>query len=185
MIISLAGLPGAGKSTVKKLLAEKLGLKSYGMGDLRGKMALERGMTIDEFNALGMTESFTDKDVDGFQEQLGKTEDDFIADGWVSWHFIPHSFKVFLSIDPRIGAERIFNARKNEKDRDDEPLYHSVEETQEILTGRVTQNRARYEKWYQIDYMNMGNYDLVVDTTHLTPEQVVEQILKARPAVSA
>jgi predicted cytidylate kinase len=185
MIISLAGLPGAGKSTVKKLLAERLGLKSYGMGDLRGKMAMERGMTIDEFNALGMTESFTDKDVDGFQEQLGKTEDNFIADGWVSWHFIPHSFKVFLSIDPAVGAARIFNARKNEQDRNDEPMYQSVEETQKTLAGRVAQNQARYEKWYQIDFLNLANYDVVIDTTHLTPEQVVEQILAAAPSISA
>ena len=68
MIISLNGLPGAGKSTVKNIIAQTLNLKSYSMGDIRGKMAIERGMTIDEFNAMGMNESFTDNDVDHYQE---------------------------------------------------------------------------------------------------------------------
>ncbi|MEK9155516.1 MAG: AAA family ATPase [Patescibacteria group bacterium] len=182
MIISLTGLPGAGKSTVKNLLAHTLNLKSYSMGDIRGKMAIERGMTIDEFNALGMNESFTDNDVDHYQEQLGKTEDNFIVDGWMSWHFIPQSFKVFLTIEPRTSAERIFAARQNEKGRDDEPLYQSVEETQHVLDGRVRQNRERYQKWYGVDYLDLAHYDLIVDTTNLTPIEVAERILSAARA---
>ncbi len=40
MIITIAGMPGSGKTTVAKILADKLNLKRYSMGDLRGKMAL-------------------------------------------------------------------------------------------------------------------------------------------------
>jgi predicted cytidylate kinase len=177
MIISLGGLPGAGKSTVKKLLAERCGLRSYSMGDMRGKMALERGMTIDEFNTLGMTESFTDTDVDTYQARLGTTEDHFIIDGWMSWHAIPHSFKVFLTIDPRVAAERIFSARQHESGREDEPLYRTVEETQETLARRIAQNQERYKKWYSVDFLDPSHYDCVIDTTHLTPEEVVAEIL--------
>ena len=52
MIITLAGLPGAGKTTIKNMLAETLEWKSYSMGDMRGKYAQELGITIDEAQAL-------------------------------------------------------------------------------------------------------------------------------------
>ncbi|MBU0540313.1 AAA family ATPase, partial [Patescibacteria group bacterium] len=67
MIITISGVPGSGKTTVAKILAERLGMKFYSMGDLRGKMATERGLTIDELNKLGETEAFTDNDVDTYQ----------------------------------------------------------------------------------------------------------------------
>jgi predicted cytidylate kinase len=176
MIIALSGLAGSGKSTVKNLLAEKLGIKKYSAGDLRGKMALERGMTIDELNTLGMQESFTDKEVDDFQANLGKTEDNFVIDGWLSWHFIPHAKKIFLTVDPTVGAQRIFAARQHETDREDEPEYASLEATQEVLAARTANNSARYQKWYGVDFNDLSHYDLVIDTSHITPAEVVQKI---------
>ncbi len=179
MIIALSGAPGAGKSTVKNLLAERLGLTAYSMGDLRGKMALEQGITIDELNARGMDDITSDRAVDEFQATLGATEDNFIIDGWLSWHFIPHAFKVQLTVDPTIAAERIFAARSKEHGRNDEPLYTSAVETQHILTERVAQNEARYQKWYGISLQNSKNFDLVIDTTHQNAAEVTAAIIAA------
>ncbi len=181
MIIALSGLSGSGKSTIKKLLAEKLGLKSYSMGDLRVKMALDKGITIDELNALGMDDITNDREIDSFQKKLGETDDNFVVDGWLSWFFIPHAFKVKLVIDPAVGAERIFKARSSENGRDDEPIYSSVAETQQILTDRLAQNEARYQKWYGISLQNDGKYDITIDTTHLHPTEVVQAIIAALP----
>ena len=64
MIITISGKPGSGKSTVAKIIAAKLGLNKYSIGDLRGKMALDRGITIDELNEVGEKEDFTDKEAD-------------------------------------------------------------------------------------------------------------------------
>ena len=176
MIITLAGLPGAGKTTVAKLLSQKLNVPSFSMGDLRGRMAQERGLTIDEFNKLGETEDFTDKDVDAYQTKLASESKNFIIDGWLSWHFIPQSFKVFLDVDAREGAKRIFESSKR-NERPDEKKYASVEETQQTITHRVTSTAARYQKYYQVDFLDRSHYDLVVDTTHLMPEEVVQMIL--------
>ncbi|MFA5945635.1 MAG: cytidylate kinase family protein [Patescibacteria group bacterium] len=175
MIITLSGLAGAGKSTVKHLLAERLGMKKYSVGDMRGKMAEARGMTIDEFNKLGETEAFTDKDVDAFQEKLGQTEDNFVIDGWLSWHFIPQSVKIFLSVDPAIGAERVFEDRKNNPNRADEPLYSSVKDAENVIEKRLESNISRYEKWYGVDFQDPSHYDLVIDTSRETPISVVEK----------
>ncbi|MFH1364907.1 MAG: AAA family ATPase, partial [Candidatus Aenigmatarchaeota archaeon] len=89
MIISICGISGSGKSTISKLLAERLGYKHYSIGEIRRKMAVDRGMTLAELNKLGEKEDFTDKEVDKFQEELGKKEDNFVIDGRTSFHFIP------------------------------------------------------------------------------------------------
>lgn len=179
MIITIAGVPGAGKSTVKNHLAEVLNMKAYSMGDMRGQMARDRGLTIDELNALGMDDDFTDREVDTFQQQLGETENNFIIDGWLGWHFIPHSLKLFLNCEPAEAAKRIFADRKGNPNRADEADYQSVEETAQTLRDRLAQTRARYQKWYGVDFLDTRHYDIVIDTTRNTPEQTFQQVLAA------
>ncbi|HBP00062.1 MAG: cytidylate kinase [Candidatus Uhrbacteria bacterium GW2011_GWF2_41_16] len=175
MIITLSGLPGSGKTTIAKLLAERFHMKWYSMGDMRGKMAQDRGLTIDELNALGTKEDFTDKEVDQYQKKLGETEDQFVIDSWMGWYFIPHSLKVFLTVDPDIAAQRIYEERRNDVQKD-EPPYQSPEHAKQILAHRVQNSRERYLKYYGVDYQTPSNYDLIIDTTHLSPEEILSHI---------
>ncbi len=175
MIISICGDPGSGKSTIRKLLAKRLGLKQYSMGDLRGKMALERGLTIDELNKLGESEAWTDNDVDDYQRQLGQKEDNFVIEGRTSYHFIPHSFKIKLAVTYEEGARRIMEGAV----RPDEPKAATIGDKVAQLKERVASDNRRYQKYYGLDVANPKNYDLVVDTTLLTPSQVVDAIIKA------
>ena len=117
MIITIAGLSGSGKSTVAGLVAEKLGYRLYSIGEIRRRMALERGMTLDELNRLGEKHDFTDREVDEYQQRLGKEEDNIVIEGRTGAFFVPHSFKAFLKAGIRERAERIFN---DEKKRDAE-----------------------------------------------------------------
>ena len=178
MIITLSGLPGSGKSTVAKLLAKKLGYRFFSMGDLRGKAALERGLTIDAFNALPEN---TDTIVDDYQKKLGEMEDNLVIDGRISWHFIPTSFKVFLSVDPKVGAERIF-AGKRGVNRADEPEYTDAAHVLKTLASRVASDTERYKKHYGIDFADRSVYDLVIDTSGQSPEETAEAVLAALPA---
>jgi cytidylate kinase len=181
MIITITGMPGSGKTTIAKMLSETLGIPWYSMGDLRGKMAKERGMTIDEFNILGEKEAFTDKEIDTYQKHLGQTKNTFIIDGRLSWYFIPHSFKVFLDIDKQEGAKRIFESSKKDPERMDEKKYLSKEEVLEALQKRIESDKKRYQKYYQVDIMKKEHYDLVVDTTTLSAKEVSQYILQALP----
>ena len=174
MIITISGLPGSGKTTVGKLLAEKLGFKFYSIGDLRGKMAMEQGLTIDELNELGMKEDWTDKEVDEYQKKLGMKEDNFVIESRLGFYFIPHSFKVFLKVNLKTGAERIFR-----DPRPDEKKKGSVEEEIEGIKKRMESDKSRYKKYYGItDFTDERHFDLVIDTTNLTPEEVVERIIE-------
>src|SRR3989339_951321 len=176
MIIAISGLPGSGKSTIGKILAQKLGYKFYSMGDLRGKTALQRGMTIDELNKLGETEEWTDKDIDAYQEKLGKTENNFIVDGRLSFHFIPQSFKIFLDVDPGSGAERVFKHQ-----RPDEAQVATPEELRKMMLKRVGDDDLRYKKYYSVSFRDKSKFDLVVDTTDLTPTQILDRIMRVLP----
>ncbi|MBI2099527.1 cytidylate kinase family protein [Candidatus Uhrbacteria bacterium] len=180
MIITISGLPGAGKTTTARLLAERLGYRYYSMGDLRGKMATERGLTIDELNEKAKSDPTSHTAVDEYQKKLGETEVNFIIDGWMSWRFIPDSFKVFMTIDPDEAALRIFEAKKKDPSRSDEPDYTSVEDAKETITRRVEVTRKQFKDLYGVDFTDPANYDAVIDTTgQASANETVEKILKA------
>jgi len=46
------------------------------------------------------------------------------------------------------------------------------------LKEREESDIMRYKKYYNLDVSDENNYDLVIDTTHLTIEQTVENILE-------
>ncbi len=172
MIITISGKPGSGKSTVGKILANEMGYNFYSVGDLRGKMAMDKGMTIDELNELGKTEAWTDREADEYQTKLGKEEDNFVIDSRLGWYFIPHSIKIFIDVKSYAGTERIFkNQRPDEKKQD------SVEKLEKMLEERMKSDSARYIKYYGVDYQDKKNYDLIVDSSELKPKQVAKKIL--------
>ncbi|RLJ06058.1 MAG: hypothetical protein DRP18_01725 [Candidatus Aenigmatarchaeota archaeon] len=170
MIITISGVPGAGKTTVGKILAKKLGYEFFSMGDIRGRLAKERGLDINQLNKIGEKEDWTDRKTDEYQKKLGK-RNNIVVESRLAYHFIPHSVKIFLEVDPKTGAERVMKT-----ERDDE-RYESIEETMEALEKRMESDRKRYKKYYGIDFPDKSKFDLVIDTTDKTPEQVVNIIL--------
>ena len=174
MIITISGKPGSGKSTVAKNIAKELNLKHYSMGDLRGEIAKKHNLTIDELNKLGEKEDWTDKEVDDYQKELGEKEDNFIVDGWISFYFIPNSIKIFLDINLKEGAKRIFKDQ-----RPDEERKSSIEEVYRMIKKRLDQTSDRYKKYYGVkDFTDKANYDLIIDATKLTIEQVANKVLE-------
>ena len=138
MIVTISGQAGSGKSTVAKLLARALHYRHYSIGDMRRRMATERGLTLAQLNALGEAEAFTDQDVDEFQRKLGEEEDELVIDGRTSWYFIPHSTKVYL--DARLGerAKRVFS-----EERESERFLFVTECKIETPNGEEHANTSR------------------------------------------
>jgi CMP/dCMP kinase len=173
MRITISGMPGSGKSTVVRIIKERLNLKNYyGVGNFRRSEAEKRGLSLAEFNKIGEKEEFTDRETDEWQTKIGKTQDDFIMDGRLSFHFVPNSIKIFLDISPEEGARRIFEA-KREKEK-----YESFEKSLEQWKERVKSDSKRYSKYYGINPYDLKHYDFVLNTTKLSIEEVVEKIIK-------
>jgi len=178
MIISINGLPGAGKSMVIKKVAKKLKWPQYNMGNLRRQTAKKRGLTLSEYNKSGETDSSTDKEVDKIVIKLGKTKNNIIIDSRTAWHFIPESLKIFLTVNKKIGAERIFKELKNKNNRNEDNKLITFNQALKSINSRSKSDIKRYKKYYNIDVFNKKHYDFIVDTTKLNKKQVFDKIYK-------
>lgn len=172
MKITISGKAGSGKSTVAKLLSEKLSLKHYSIGDLMRAMAKERGMVLLELNKLAEKDKSIDFELDNKLKDMGKTKDNFVVDGRLTAFFIPSAdVRVFLDTDDKVRAERILkDKREHEKSKD-------IDEMIEKIIRREESERKRYKKYYGIDYSDKRLYNLVIDTTKMNPNDVVGRII--------
>lgn len=178
MIITISGKPGSGKSTVAKLLAKKLGWKRFSAGDARGEAAQKLGITIDEFNTRANKDYSLHKFADEMTIQLSK-QGNCVMDGWIAWFFLPTSFKVFLDVSSNVAARRIFQEQHRAK-RPDELVYKTIAQAQRTLRKRMNISRAQFISIYgkRVDFLNLKNYDLVLNTSKSTPEKTCKEILK-------
>ncbi len=178
MIITLNGKPGSGKSSIAKALAAELGYQRYYMGQVRRDLAKQQGMTLAELNALGEKEDWTDRQVETEVQRLGRAQDNFIIESRTAWHFIPQSLKIFLDVSLMVGAERIFkHLQKADAERNEAASLTSVRDVERANQERIASDTRRYQKYYGLDVLNPSNYDLWLDTTHLSQTQVYERVL--------
>jgi len=171
MIITLGGTPGSGKSTVGKLLAKKLEYKHYSNGDFMREMAEERKISLLELSKMAEEDRGIDEELDQRQIDLGMNEDDFVIDSRLGYHFIPNSVKVFLDADFEERARRIM------ADTIRKETNVNLESTRENISMREASEKKRYKEYYNQNPWDKKNYDLVVDTTSISPEEVVDKII--------
>ncbi len=175
MIITISGDAGSGKSTVAGLVAKKLRFRHYSVGDFMRQIAKKRKLTLLQVSKLAETDTGIDEELDDMQTELGKTEDRFVLDSRLGWHFIPKSFKVFLKVDIKEAARRIFNDSKRKGVEENKTL----EATEENIRNRKVSELKRYREYYKINPYEEKNYGLIIDTTKLAPEDTAERIIKA------
>ena len=175
-IISLTGMPGAGKSATAKRVAATLGYRHFSTGDLFRSIGAERGLSVSETNIAAETRSEIDKMVDAHSVAIGETEDNVVIDSRLAFHFIPQSFKIFLKLDPKVAASRILK-QLQEEGRINQTAS-SLEEVEADTDLRFKSERKRYTKLYNVDYTDISQFDLVVDTAVHPLEKVTDIIIE-------
>lgn len=177
-IISFNGQEGSGKSTIAKLVAEKLGWPRYYMGQMVRDMAAEKNMTLLEFRKVCDNDPNFDKKVDDHIVKLSEQQDEFVIESRTAWHFIPDSLKIYLKVDPKVAAERIFKALMEENNRGNEDTnLNTVENILESILKRRSEDSERYFSLYGIHQDDEKNYDLIVDTTNLPVDKVFSKVM--------
>lgn len=176
-IITIAGRPGSGKSTTAKAVAATLGFEHFSSGDWFRVLGKKRG--VDVLQALkitGVTEEL-DRLVDAKLRNIGIKGNRMVIDSRTAWHWIPSSFKVFLDLDLEVAARRILN-EMSESRLASEKIHHNPANYAQMLRHRLDVETSRYKAIYNIDPYDMGNYNLVIDTSVNNAEQVVSQVVQ-------
>jgi CMP/dCMP kinase len=144
------------------------------------ELAKERGISIMDLGREAEWDGgVIDAILDDRQKELWIKEDNFIIDGRLAFHFIPHGIKVFLTVTPLEAAHRIFADQTRQGVETHETIEHAVAN---IETRRASEN-DRYMKYYNLHIYDMYLYNIVVDTSNRTPDEVFETVIQSIDAL--
>lgn len=161
MILTIGGLVGAGKTTLARRLAEAHGMSYVSIGEIMRQMAKERNVSLNEFGKLAEKDPSIDKEIDERQRSLAK--DNCIFDSRLSAFLIDSDLKIWLTAPLDVRAERLAK-------REGVP----VEEAMANIKRREGSERKRYKKFYDINLDDLSVYDLVLNTTYFTPDEMLQ-----------
>ena len=175
MIITITGKPCSGKGTVSKLFCKKYNFEYMCTGDMFREFAKQFGYSsVLEFQQNYKNIEEIDNLVDNRTAEIGRTRtnENIVIDSRLAWNFAPNSFKVFIDVSWEEAGKRLMSAnRANE-------TANSIKQASKDLETRWKVENERYKKIYNTNNLDLTNYDYVISSTDLTPEQVVEKIYK-------
>jgi cytidylate kinase len=175
MLISITGRLGSGKSTVCNIMKERYGYEIFSTGTINLEYARRLGITTLELNKRLNDDPSLDHEIDGTVTKLSeeRKEDKLIFDSRMAWHFAEATFKIYMYVDPIVAAKRVFAA-----DRGDVEKYESVEDAKEQLLARTFEENKRYKAIYGVDNLDFNNYDLIIDSTLASPDEIADAMIK-------
>ncbi len=177
MNITITGNLGSGKSSVAKILKER-GYEYSSTGNIFRQLAMEKGLSVEEFNkqvneAASRGDHSVDKMIDDTTTKIGQERDNVVFDSRLAWHFAPKSFKVFIITDVEEASRRVFH----DSLRANSESYASQDACRKALINRQKLETVRYKEIYDIDYYDMSNYNLVIESTDASPDEIAQEIL--------
>ena len=111
-----------------------------------------------------------DHQVDEEQRIFGKENDDFVLDAHLGFHFVPESIRICLICDLEEAARRILDDTERTTE-DSTNIRGSINTSKK----RRETMRKNYLALYHIDIEDHSNFDLVLDTTSLSSDEVFER----------
>lgn len=171
--IAISGDLGSGKSTVARQLADLTALAHFSGGDRHRSIADRHKLSTWELNKLAeLDPSLVDEEVDAELKSIATQKTPTIIDSRMGWWFVRDAMSVHLTVSPEHGARRVYDRESQVVEK-----YQSEDDARIKLRERAMSERARFLQLYDVDPLRLKNYDLVIDTTFIAPERVVELIL--------
>ncbi len=169
--ITVGGLPGTGTSTLCRLLRDRLGMRYEYAGAIFREEAKKYGMGLPEFGTYCESNPQVDMSLDDMQAGI-MLEGNVIMEGrlagWLARkHGIP-AFTVWVVCEEQERVRRLV-----ERDGG------MADEQMDAMRIRQKSEAARYMRYYEADLDDLTPYDLVLDSTHMSPDQLADQVLQA------
>jgi len=170
LIITLGGLPGSGKTTVARILADKLKMEYINAGDIFRNLAAKKGMTLEEFGFFAERNPNIDKAIDKKLLEIAR-RDNVILEGRLAGIMLElndvEALKVWLEAPLDVRVKRISG-------RDTKSTEAALADTQ----MREKSEWDRYYNIYHVDIRDLSVYNLVIKTQDRTPEDIADEIIK-------
>lgn len=173
-IISISGDIASGKGAVSEILLKKLNYTIYKNGEYFRSLAKEMGMSVTEFNEYVERHTEIDVQIENRATEYSKTHDNYIIDARLGWYSVPESFKVYLKVDIEEAAKRALNDKKRKITEN----FNTIEAQKADILKRYELENNRYFKIYGIHKEDPSNYDIIIDTTNISAEEVADKIIE-------
>lgn len=165
MRILLSGLSGTGSTTAAQRIADDLGLRYVYGGRIFRSLAEERGISLEELAESLERDPETEREIDRRLVEAAMDDDVLVESRTVGWIF-PHD----------VPACRIWlTCALEERLRRVQAREHHPRSADNLLRREASDNR-RYRALYGIEPDDFSPFDLVIDTTNLSVDEVVYRI---------
>jgi predicted cytidylate kinase len=169
VLITISGLPGSGKTTVARLVADALDLEHVYAGDFFRRQAEEAGLSLEEYARRAETDHSIDRRLDDAMRDRAK-RGDAVLEGRLAAFMADEAgvpaLRVYLDATEDVRATRIAGREGGE-----------AAERLRQAQAREASDARRYREIYGFDYHDPARYDVVLRTDGLTPEELAQEIV--------
>ncbi|MEM1930604.1 MAG: AAA family ATPase [Sulfolobales archaeon] len=163
LVVAVSGKPGSGKTTLAKNIARELNLRYVSMGQIFRDMATRRMMSLEELSRIAEEDPSIDYLIDSMaieEAKKGCVVLDGHLTGWILKD-IAH-IKILTYAPLHVRVERL--AKRDGK---------TVEEALREIKVRENSEAKRYKKYYEIDVNDLDVFDVILNTSLLSEEEMV------------
>ncbi len=172
MLVAISGPAGSGKTTLARLLSEKLGLKLISTGLVFRRMASDRGMDVLQFNLLAEKDHSIDTELDRRVVEEASGMKNCIVEARLACLMLKRAglepYCIYVTAAETVRASRI-------SQRDGT----GAEESLSMMRAREESERRRYMDIYSMDPTATSIYDLLLDSENSSPEELAAASIDA------
>lgn len=166
--IAISGDIGTGKSTLARLLSEKLDWEYISAGNYFREWYKSQGMDVSK--VYGIPEEEDRKMEASFQKEMKEKEGVVFESrlaGWLARDY-PETLKVLCTVENEEAYKRV---SKRDSVSEAEAKTLSIQRSKDLVD--------KFNKLYNVsDFLDGKYFDLVINTTNLNPEEVLQKVLE-------